>query len=173
MKDTKSLTTYRFNYVREITDKEPDQSFPSVVNKLDTLTPAQSESEEWIKIMAWMGARGEILEYLDYKLPIPVGYSLENLFEDKSYINLAQAYILGFQRYTFSSYEKYVKCLNGDVNGDKGGLSKSSVDVYRNRWRENSKYLSTIKERYLNKSSGRKSRDEILASDDSTDVFSG
>lgn len=148
--------------VLEVTS-EISLHYSRLMSGLPELKPELGGDSDWIKCMCYLGNRGEKLIYLDGLLPIPVGMSLENLLEEPKLINLVQAYILGFSNYCRESYKKYIKMSTVADN------PKSLVDVDKEKYYTNSKYLRAIKDRYIKELKQRKSINTILENESSGD----
>lgn len=165
-KTTKELTKgHRFGTERDVTDPlDKTSTLQKKILLLRSLEDASYSEEDWVEVMAWFGSRGDRLTYLDYKLPTPIGKSLEDMLEDRKYIGIAHSYILGFSSYTRNSYKKYIDATKCEE------MPKSLIDVRKERFRENEKYLKEIKARYLVNETRRKSTLEILGQDNTDDI---
>ena len=163
---TKELTKgYRFGAERDVTDPlDKTTLLNKKILQLVSLDDPKYLEEDWVEVMAWFGSRGDRLTYLDYKLPMPVGKSLEDMLEDRKYIGIAHSYILGFSSYTRNSYKNYIDATKCEE------MPKSLIDVRKERFRENEKYLKENKARYLINEARRKSTLEILEQDNTDDI---
>jgi|TARA_R110000851_G_C13095562_1_gene567404 hypothetical protein len=155
----------KFKFGRLRNSYDPiDRYFANKINCLAVLDSTTTDTVNWISTMAFFGSRGERLESLEHKLPLPIGESIESVMQDKQFLAIVHTYIMGYSSHTSECYNDYRK--NNDMLGANPDMTKPMVDAKKEIWKENSKYLKEIKETYLPKKKAKKTRADILESDD-------